>query len=103
MIKKSFFTLFLFVISVTCAPASSSDLSSERSPASTVASAPPEYQTVAPASDYPNYQTYPQDTDEIPTPENNGLGASIIGPQNVVMDQQNPDVLAPPTTDNGNV
>lgn len=31
------------------------------------------------------------------------LGATILGPQNVALDQQNPDLLAPPTTDHGNV
>ena len=31
------------------------------------------------------------------------LGASILGPQNIPIDQQNPDLLAPPTTDAGTV
>ena len=101
MIKNSFLVLFLFVASATCAPAGNSATSSETSPASTVLSAIPEYETVAPASDAPNFQAYPQDTTEIPTAMNNGLGANILGPQNVALDQQNPDILAPPSTDSG--
>lgn len=45
----------------------------------------------------------PQDTNSTVLPENNGLGASIMAPENGVLDQQNPDFLAPPTTDAGSV
>lgn len=38
-----------------------------------------------------------------PQPIRNTLGATILGPQNVQIDQQNPDLLAPPTTDAGTV
>ena len=31
------------------------------------------------------------------------LGGSILGPVNVALQQQNPDLLAPPTTDHGSV
>lgn len=38
-----------------------------------------------------------------PQPIRDTLGATILGPQNVEIDQQNPDLLAPPTTDAGTV
>ncbi|KAF9481735.1 Bicupin, oxalate decarboxylase/oxidase [Pholiota conissans] len=38
-----------------------------------------------------------------PQPIRDGLGASVLGPQNVPMELQNADLLASPTTDNGNV
>lgn len=38
-----------------------------------------------------------------PEPERDDLGASILGPQNIPIELQNADSLAPPTTDNGNV
>lgn len=31
------------------------------------------------------------------------LGGTILGPQNMDLQQQNPDLLAPPTTDHGTV
>ncbi|KAK0462357.1 oxalate decarboxylase [Desarmillaria tabescens] len=37
------------------------------------------------------------------TAERGKLGASIMGPDNIPMDLQNPDFLAPPTTDSGSV
>ncbi len=38
-----------------------------------------------------------------PQPIRGSLGATILGPQNVAIDIQNPDILAPPTTDSGTV
>jgi len=38
-----------------------------------------------------------------PSPERSGTGASILGPDNLPIDLQNADALAPPTTDNGQV
>lgn len=70
--------------------------------ASTVSFAP-ESATVAPVSSFPNDPTWSQDTTEIPEAINDNLGASIMGPENVALDQQNPDFLAPPSTDNGNM
>jgi len=72
-------------------------------PASSTESFPPESATVAPASSFPNFPTWSQDTTEIPEAVNDGLGASIMGPENVALDQQNPDFLAPPTTDAGSI
>jgi|SRR6267154_5017857 len=70
-----------------------------RSPSISVVSAPSA--TVAPASDDPNYQAYPPGTSGPAQPVRGDLGANIIGPQNIPIQQQNPDVLAPPSTDNG--
>ena len=74
---------------------------SVRSPSISIVSAPSA--TVAPASDDPNYQAYPPDTSGPAQPVRGSLGADIIGQQNVPIQQQNPDILAPPSTDNGNV
>jgi hypothetical protein len=59
--------------------------------------------TVAPASDDPNYQAYPPGTSGPAEPVRGDLGAEIIGPQNLPIQQQNPDVLASPSTDSGDV
>ncbi|KAL7277837.1 hypothetical protein ACG7TL_008782 [Trametes sanguinea] len=59
--------------------------------------------TVPYASDDPNYWLWDETTTEDPEPIRGSLGGSIIGPQNVPIDKQNPDLLAPPTTDNGDV
>ncbi|GAB1524030.1 hypothetical protein RhiTH_007182 [Rhizoctonia solani] len=40
---------------------------------------------------------------ELPEPIRGSRGANILGPQNVELDRQNPDILAPPTTDSGSV
>ena len=77
--------------------------SSVSSPASTIASAPPEQQTDPAASDFANNPIFTPDSNVAPEAMNDGLGANILGPQNVVLDQQNPDFLAPPTTDSGSV
>ena len=59
--------------------------------------------TVSPASPAPNDPQWSQDTTETVEAINGGLGATVIAPDNLALDQQNPDVLAPPTTDNGDV
>lgn len=74
--------------------------SSEGAPSSTGA-APPVYETVAPASDDPNYVAWTPGFTGTPEAERGTLGATVIGPQNVPLDLENPDLLAPPTTDNG--
>src|SRR6266851_2292246 len=60
-------------------------------------------ETVPPASDDPNYPAYPPDVPGPAQPIRGNLGATILGPQNIPIQQQNPDHLAPPTTDNGDV
>ncbi|KAI9069577.1 oxalate decarboxylase [Trametes sanguinea] len=59
--------------------------------------------TVPYASDDPNYWLWNETTTDDPEPIRGSLGGSILGPQNVAIDKQNPDLLAPPTTDNGDV
>lgn len=59
--------------------------------------------TVPLASDDPNFWLWNETTTTDPQPERGSLGASILGPQNVAIDRQNPDILAPPTTDQGTV
>lgn len=92
------------------APAGSSS-SSEVEPAvssssvggSSTASAPPPSSTVPLASDDPNAIAWNVTTDIIPEPIRGSLGATLLGPQNVQIDRQNPDLLAPPTTDAGSM
>ena len=43
------------------------------------------------------------DNDRVQEGVRGGLGASVLGPQNVVIDLQNADLLAPPSTDAGTV
>ncbi|KAM5542854.1 hypothetical protein V8D89_003238 [Ganoderma adspersum] len=57
--------------------------------------------TVAYASNDPNYWLWTETTRTDPQAERGKLGASIMGPQNIPIDRQNPDMLAPPTTDSG--
>ena len=71
-----------------------------RSP--TISSANPS-ETVPPASDDPNYPAYPPGTSGPAQPIRGDLGASILGPQNAPVQQQNPDIVAPPATDSGYV
>ena len=51
----------------------------------------------------PNYELWTPDSGSSPSPERDQLGASILGPQNAPLELQNADLLAPPTTDNGDV
>jgi hypothetical protein len=59
--------------------------------------------TVPFASDDPNNPLWNEKSAIIPEPIRGSLGATILGPQNIAMELQNPDAFAPPTTDNGNV
>ncbi|KAG1876862.1 putative oxalate decarboxylase/oxidase [Suillus tomentosus] len=70
---------------------------------SSVTSAPAASPTVPYASDDPNYPLWNEDEDIIPEAIRGTLGASILGPQNIPMELQNPDLLAPPTTDAGSL
>ena len=53
------------------------------------------------ASDDPNTLLWQPNSNIIPTGQRGQLGASVIGPQNIPIDLQNADLLAPPTTDHG--
>ncbi|KAI0671639.1 oxalate decarboxylase [Trametes maxima] len=59
--------------------------------------------TVPYASDDPNYPLWSAESNITPQAQRGTLGATILGPQNVPIDLQNPDTLAPPTTDHGEV
>ncbi|PSS05482.1 hypothetical protein PHLCEN_2v3764 [Hermanssonia centrifuga] len=76
-----------------------SDLSLTSSAASAASASP----TVAFASDNPNPLLWTADSDIIPEAIRGTLGATVIGPQNVAVDLQNADFLAPPSTDAGTV
>jgi len=75
--------------------------SSVGSPTTPIPHSPGE--TVRPASDDPNYPVYSPDVSGPAKPIRGSLGAAILGPQNIPIQDQNPDILAPPTTDHGNV
>lgn len=91
------------ISTVLPSPSVSESPAGHSSSGSAVSTAPSEAQTVAPASDNSNTQVFPQDTNETPEAVNGPLGATIIFPDNTVIDQQNPDALAPPSTDHGSV
>jgi hypothetical protein len=71
--------------------------------AALVHGAPPRELALRAASGDPNYPAYHPDIPGDAQPIRGNLGATIIGPQNHPVQQQNPDILAPPTTDHGNV
>lgn len=66
-------------------------------------SAVPEWETVEPIGSFANAPVWDQGADVDPEGINGELGASIIAPENVPLDQMNPDFIAPPTTDSGSV
>ncbi|OSD06502.1 oxalate decarboxylase [Trametes coccinea BRFM310] len=89
----------LFATTALSAPAASGS----RSVASSTADAAAPSETVPLASDDPNGILFLPDTNITPEAIRGPLGASILGPQNVPIDRENADLLAPPTTDSGNV
>ncbi|KZP33779.1 putative oxalate decarboxylase/oxidase [Athelia psychrophila] len=74
------------------APASSSTATSAQSSA-----------TVPYASDDLNFPLWNPNSDIIHEPIRAPAGATILGPQNVPLELENPDSLAPPSSDNGDV
>ncbi|KZT29786.1 oxalate decarboxylase [Neolentinus lepideus HHB14362 ss-1] len=82
---------FAFAASVGAAPASPS-VSAAESEA-----------TVAFASDDPNYTLWNENSTNTPEAIRGSLGTTVIGPQNVPIDLENPNLLAPPTTDAGTI
>ena len=76
---------------------------SSASTASGTSSAASATETVPYASDDPNYVLWNETSEGNPQPIRGSLGATILGPQDTSMDQQNPDLLAPPSTDAGTV
>jgi len=65
--------------------------------------AAPAPNTASPSSDDPNGSLFQKFQSEKPEPIRGSLGASVLGPQNVALDRQSPDFLAPPSTDEGSV
>ncbi|KZT27426.1 Bicupin, oxalate decarboxylase/oxidase [Neolentinus lepideus HHB14362 ss-1] len=59
--------------------------------------------TVPYASGNPNYPLWNDTIGYTPEPIRGKLGANILGSHNVPIAKENPDLLAPPTTDNDNV
>lgn len=90
------------LLSKLAATAPTSSVVSAGGEAST-ASADAPIQTVPFASDYANRVMWSPTGDGDPQPIRDTLGATILGPQNIAIDIQNPDFLAPPTTDAGSV
>ncbi|KZO97303.1 putative oxalate decarboxylase/oxidase [Calocera viscosa TUFC12733] len=74
----------------------------QASTTSTAAAATP---TVPYASDDPNDSFYEQfnEPGAIPEPQRGSTGGNILGPDNRPLDMQNPDTLAPPSTDAGDI
>ncbi|KAI1797166.1 oxalate decarboxylase [Ganoderma leucocontextum] len=91
------------VTSRSASATSSSAAASSSSLPSGTASALPASETVPFASDDPNGVLWSEDSTTNPQPIREGLGATIMGPQNVPIALQNPDLLAPPSTDSGNI
>ncbi|KIJ50983.1 hypothetical protein M422DRAFT_159145 [Sphaerobolus stellatus SS14] len=54
-------------------------------------------------SDDPNDSLLDQFQSETPEAIRGSLGASVIGPQNIPLDMESPDFLAPPSTDAGSI
>jgi hypothetical protein len=87
------FCFILLAAVVTAAPASGSSTGSGASPSNTVAY----------ASDDPNAPLWAINANVLTEPVRGGLGAPLIGPINPEVQRQNPDLLAPPTTDSGSM
>ena len=96
MYVKRALSLGLFLLPFTAAAPASSATSS----------AHPSTPTVPYASDDPNDALWGPESNIVPQPIRPvtgapSLGGTIIGPENVPIELENPDLFAPPTTDNG--
>ena len=94
MINRKFSALIPLAIALcaTAAPAGTA-----------VATSHPPYATVPYASDDPNVELWNEEEDIVPEAIRGNLGGSILGPQNIPLELQNPSLLAPPTTDHGHM
>ena len=70
---------------------------------SAVASSASASPTAPYASENPNRILWTDTEATVPQAVRGTLGASVLGPQNVPLDLQNADLLAPPSTDSGTV
>ncbi|RPD74751.1 oxalate decarboxylase [Lentinus tigrinus ALCF2SS1-7] len=95
-------TIVFSTASSAISSATSASSTGSSSPSAT-SSAPPASETVPYASDDPNYILWDEDSNIDPQGVRDSYGASVMGPQNVPIALQNPDLLAPPTTDQGSV
>lgn len=64
-------------------------------------SAAPASETVPLAPEDPNGVLWNTTTNTDPQPIRGQLGGTILAQQNIPLQEQNPDILAPPTTDHG--
>lgn len=79
-----------------------SSSATDNSPSSS-ASAPGASPTVPYASGDPNGILWGPNIDTVPQAIRGSLGATVLGPQDIGIVKENPDLLAPPTTDSGTV
>lgn len=98
----SVFCAIALTSAALAAPTGSAAVSASAIP-SAVMSAEPEQETTTHASDDPNGVLWNLTTTSDPQPIRGTLGASIMAQQNIPLQQMNPDLLAPPTTDNGDM
>ncbi|TFK42211.1 oxalate decarboxylase [Crucibulum laeve] len=105
MITISYCICALFLSHVFAAPASSiSGVSSMSSTGTYTSSAVSPIETVPFASDDPNPILWlPEDNNTVHQPIRGSLGATILGPTNNPIVDENADLVAPPTTDVGTV
>jgi oxalate decarboxylase family bicupin protein len=93
----------LLRLAVAAPAASSASITASASaiPSSAASAALPET-TVPFASTNPNEPLWgPDSPDSVPSPVRGSLGVPILGPDNIPVDLENPDLFAPPTSDNG--
>ncbi|KAF8699651.1 Oxalate Decarboxylase, partial [Rhizoctonia solani] len=88
--------------SLSVAPTSTSTPASATAATGTSAAAVPS-PTVPYASDDPNYSYLDRYQSGTPEPIIGAAGADILGPQNIPLERESPDFMAPPTTDSGSV
>ncbi|KAF9020544.1 oxalate decarboxylase [Hymenopellis radicata] len=97
---KRLLSLLLLVQLAVGVPFASSENATETVTGTSSAAEPSS--TVPFASTDPNLPLWNETSDpSIVKPERGKLGATILGPDNLPIDLENPDLLAPPTTDNG--
>ncbi|KAI0784498.1 RmlC-like cupin domain-containing protein [Abortiporus biennis] len=72
-------------------------------PSTSTSAAPAASETVPYASDDPNGIMWGPDYDGTPEAIRGTYGATVLGPQDIDIVKENPDLLAPPTTDSGSV
>lgn len=98
---KSSFRILAIAVAL-CLPASVISAPPGIRPSSTSSSDGPS-PTVPYASDDPNVPLWNQFSRIYPQAQRGTLGATILGPQNIPVELQNPSLLAPPTTDHGSM